>query len=126
MENTIWCFEDADMFARRVWGHAEKKGVAGVRRGYGRQPTHSSIPQRLLPRPFRPIRRVGWRDFRLGPVKLSPNAANEAEAICPDMFDTGLMAIGRMEPAFRAGQNGDARDGVTHDTETTRCECRCC
>ena len=100
------------MFARRGRGHAEEKRIAGLRRRNRYQPAHRGLSQGLLARRLRPIRRIGGRRFRLVPVKLAPNPANEAEAIRADMFDAGLMAIGCVEPAFRAGQNGGAGLGV--------------
>ena len=47
---------------------------------------------------FRPIRRIGRRQFGLFAQDLAPNTAQQTEAIATDAFARGLMPIRRANP----------------------------
>ena len=88
--------------------HPEQQHIARSPRpaeGLGAKPSSPPPATGLRRARLGPVRRIGWHDLRLGPVKRPPDPTQQAQAIGARALATGLMHIGRADPAPRLGHN---------------------
>ena len=96
---------DAQMLGDAAGPHPEQDHVAGrlFLPGLGAKQSSPRPQQDFVMRRFGPVRRIGWHDLRLGPVKGPPDPPQQAQAVGSRAAATCLVHIWCAQPCPRLG-----------------------